>query len=223
MPSLTDMFLLGWLPIVTYISSSDRKSYTISLMILCNISTIKETQVHWQKNPLICFQTFHAKHHLPSHENTKAAISQFVLRVPQDGSPPHFFSICTSRGFFQKDYFNTVQLMYHIWTTNLAPLAYRNLFHNIQFELSLTFHWRYNDALWWEKKSKQKALHYKFSLSSGDLPSWYWASMSKLRWEVACMIRSIYKAKHKLVQYHICNSPVVTHMKLDILYAEVNN
>lgn len=47
--------------------------------------------------------------------------------------------------------------------------------------------------------------------------------MSKLRREVACIIRSIYKAKHKLVQYHIYNSPAVTHVELDILCAEVNN
>lgn len=131
--------LLGccyFVPVVTYISSSD----AISFMILCNISTIKEAQVHRQKNPLICFQTFHAKHHLPSHENTKAGISQFVLHVSQDGSPPHLFSICTGRGFFQKDYFNTVQLMYHAQTTNLASLAYWNFFPNMQFELLLTFH-----------------------------------------------------------------------------------
>lgn len=91
MSSLTEMFLLGWLffPIVTYISSSDRKFYTISFMILCNISTTEEIQVHRQKNSLICFQTLHAKHHLPSHENKKAGISQFVLHVPQVRSPPH--------------------------------------------------------------------------------------------------------------------------------------
>lgn len=74
--------------------------------------------------------------------------------------------------------------------------------------------WCYNDTLWWEKKNPNKpnkspnwkALHYKFSffykfsLTSGDLPSLYWVSMNKLRRQVACWIRSIYKANLKLFQ-----------------------
>lgn len=138
-------------------------------------------------------------------------------------------SICSGRGLFKKNYFNTVQLTYHIWTTNPASLAYWNFFHNIKCKFSLAFHGVTKMLYGGEKKLKWKALHYKcsffykFSLASGDLPSWYWASMSKLRREVACIIRSIYKAKHKLVQYHIYNSHAVTHVELDILCAEVNN
>lgn len=80
---------LAFFPIVTYISSSDRKFYAISFMILCNISTIKEIQYHRQKNSLFCLQTFNVKHHLPSHENMKDGISH-ALHVPQVGSSPHF-------------------------------------------------------------------------------------------------------------------------------------
>lgn len=61
-------------------------------------------------------------------------------------------SICSGRGFFQKNYFNTVQLMYHIWTTNPASLAYWNFFHNIKTQVLTSISWHNKDALWWGKE-----------------------------------------------------------------------
>lgn len=100
--SLTELYMdklnatltcLSWLyffPILTYILSSERKFYVISLMILCNSGTSKEIQVH-RPEEYICFQIFHVKYHLPSCENMEAAISQSVLGVSKVGSPLQFY------------------------------------------------------------------------------------------------------------------------------------
>lgn len=121
-------------------------------------------------------------------------------------------SICS--GFFQKNYFNILQLMCDIWTADPTSLACWNFFHDIKLKLSLKIYGVTMMLYGGKKKNPNKpnkspnwkALHYnfsffyKFSLTSGDLPSLYWASMNKLRREVTCLIRSIYKANLKLLQ-----------------------
>lgn len=47
-------------------------------------------------------------------------------------------SICSVMGFLQKNYFNKVQIMYHIRTANSPSLVYWNFLQNIK--TLLTFH-----------------------------------------------------------------------------------
>lgn len=87
---LTCFSWLAFFPISTYISSSNMEFYVIAFMFLCNSGTVTEIQVHMSEESL-CFQILNAKHHLPSCENIKAAISQHVLGVSMVGSPLQFY------------------------------------------------------------------------------------------------------------------------------------
>lgn len=116
---------LAFFPVVAFISSSDRKFYAISIMIVCNIRTITEIQVHRQNWSV--FRHFIKNTISPP---MKTGISQLLYLL--------HFSICSVRGFFQKNYFNKVQLTYHIWTANSPSLVYWNFFQNIKS--LLTFH-----------------------------------------------------------------------------------
>lgn len=120
-------------------------------------------------------------------------------------------SICS--GLFQKNYFNILQLMYdiwmqilHSWCTEISCMTQNSSSHFKFMVLQWYFMMGKKTPNKPNKSPNFKALHYKFSffykfsLTSGDLPSLYWVSMNKLRRQVACWIRSIYKANLKLFQ-----------------------